>query len=73
MDIKSLIQFAEQDAKEKGINLKSPLTKEFVQFWTDNDIKGINSTKVYADILNKTKNKAVKKLPMWGKYEAKRA
>ena len=33
----------------------------------------INSTKVYADILNKTKNKAVKKLPMWGKYEAKRA
>ncbi|MBQ8046253.1 MAG: tyrosine-type recombinase/integrase, partial [Bacteroidales bacterium] len=33
----------------------------------------INSTKVYADILNKTKNKAVKKLPMGGKYEAKRA
>ena len=33
----------------------------------------INSTKVYADILNKTKDKAVKKLPMWGKYEAKRA
>lgn len=39
MDIKSLIQFAEQDAKEKGINLKSPLIKEFVQFWTDHDIK----------------------------------
>jgi hypothetical protein len=33
----------------------------------------IDTTKIYADILNKTKNKAVKKLPMWGKYEAKRA
>ena len=39
MDIKSLIQFAEEDANQLGIDLKSPLTKEFVQFWTDHDVK----------------------------------
>ena len=35
MDIKSLIQFAEADAKIKGIDLKSPKTKEFLQIWSN--------------------------------------
>lgn len=39
MDINELIQMAEQDAIQKGIDFKSPLTKEFVQFWCDHEVK----------------------------------
>ena len=39
MDIIKLIQMSEQDAKINGIDLKSPLTKDFVQFWTDHEVK----------------------------------
>ena len=39
MDIKSLFQFAEEDAIQKGIDLKSPKTKEIIQIWTDHDVK----------------------------------
>jgi len=33
----------------------------------------IDTTKIYADITNKTKNKAVKKLPLFDNFDAKRA
>lgn len=39
MDIKSLIQFAEQNAESRGINLKSPLTKKIVLIWSKAQLK----------------------------------
>lgn len=39
MDINEFIQMVEQDAIQEGIDFKSPVTKEFVKYWCDHEVK----------------------------------
>lgn len=39
MNINTMLEKVEQFAKIKGIDLKSSLAKEFVQFWCDHEVK----------------------------------